>query len=225
MILWVTLRLGAAGVWCVGCLMRNHRSAIVSFFDSGPAEARHSVGGPTRAEKGSMTSLRTELEFAVQVAEEAGKLTLEYFQRSGVKTERKSDDSPVTVADYEAERLIRSRIASQFPNDGILGEEEGEVPGTSGRRWTIDPIDGTKSFVQGVPLYGVRIGLEAAGEALVGVVGIPGVGDMVAAARGEGCFWNGHQRAYPPWIDSMSRFWFTRAVTISTVAETTDPAR
>ena len=138
-----------------------------------------------------MTSLRTELEFAVQVAEEAGKLTLEYFQRSGVKTERKSDDSPVTVADYEAERLIRSRIASQFPNDGILGEEEGEVPGTSGRRWTIDPIDGTKSFVQGVPLYGVLIGLEAAGEALVGVVGIPGVGDMVAAARGEGCFWNG----------------------------------
>ena len=186
-----------------------------------------------------MTSLRTELEFAVQVAEEAGKLTLEYFQRSGVKTERKSDDSPVTVADYEAERLIRSRIASQFPNDGILGEEEGEVPGTSGRRWTIDPIDGTKSFVQGVPLYGVLIGLDAGGPADRRIVerarrrgkraggwwGFPAWETWARQHEARGASGTGHQRAYPPWIDSMSRFWFTRAVTISTVAETTDPAR
>lgn len=138
-----------------------------------------------------MANLQTELQFAADLVREAGALTLQYFQQADVESDRKADDSPVTVADYESERLIREKIAASFPADGILGEEEGESAGTSGRRWTVDPIDGTKTFIQGVPLYSVLLGLEEGGEAVVGAIYIPGVDDLVVAARGEGCFWNG----------------------------------
>jgi histidinol phosphatase-like enzyme (inositol monophosphatase family) len=94
------------------------------------------------------------------------------------------------VADREAERSLRACIEKAFPDDAILGEEEGEKPGKTDRRWILDPIDGTYSFVHGVPLYGVLIGLEIGGEAVIGVVGLPALDELVYAARGVGCFWN-----------------------------------
>jgi histidinol phosphatase-like enzyme (inositol monophosphatase family) len=104
--------------------------------------------------------------------------------------ERKADNSFVTAADREAEEYLRTQIGKDFPDDAILGEEEGEKPGRSNRRWILDPIDGTYSFVHGVPLYGVLIGLEIDSEAVLGVVNLPALSEMICAARGLGCFWN-----------------------------------
>ena len=136
-------------------------------------------------------SLRTLMHFAVETAYEAGRLTLGYY-RTGLRPEYKGDDSPVTRADREAEALIRSRIESRFPDHAILGEEYGQqgADGAS-HRWLLDPIDGTKSFIRGVPLYGVLIGLEIDGRSEVGAVYFPALDEMVYAASGEGCFWNG----------------------------------
>jgi histidinol phosphatase-like enzyme (inositol monophosphatase family) len=88
---------------------------------------------------------------------------------------------------------MRRQIAERFPDDGILGEEEGESRGRSGRRWIIDPIDGTFAFVHGVPFYGVLIGVELQGEMRVGVINIPAVDEIVSAAKGLGCYLNGER--------------------------------
>lgn len=130
------------------------------------------------------------LDFATALASEAGRITLKYFG-APLAPERKRDGSFVTVADREAERYMRATLEKDFPDDSILGEEEGSKAGPSGRQWIIDPIDGTYSFVHGVPLYGVLLGLEVDGEMLIGVVNLPAVDEMVFAARGSGCFWNG----------------------------------
>ncbi len=130
-----------------------------------------------------------DLAFALAAAREAGALTLEYFGSGRLGVERKPDGSPVTEADHEAERLLVTRICEAFPDDGILGEESVERPGKSGRRWILDPIDGTRSFVQGVPLYGTLVALEAEGRATVGVVCLPALREAVFAALGEGAFW------------------------------------
>ncbi len=97
------------------------------------------------------------MDFAVRLAREAGEITHRYFKGSFV-AERKQDGSFVTVADREAENYLRRSIEASFPDDSILGEEEGERVGSSNRRWIIDPIDGTYSFVHGVPFFGVLIG-------------------------------------------------------------------
>jgi histidinol phosphatase-like enzyme (inositol monophosphatase family) len=128
-------------------------------------------------------------EFAVELARGAGEITLKYFRRTP-ETATKADGSYVTIADREAEAYMRRQIAQRFPDDGILGEEEGESVGRSGRRWIIDPIDGTFAFVHGVPFYGVLIGVEIDGEMSVGVINIPPLGEIVSAARGVGCFLN-----------------------------------
>jgi histidinol-phosphatase len=125
------------------------------------------------------------LALARSAGVEAGDLTLEYFQREGLGFERKGDQSPVTVADRAAEQYLRERIAAAFPQDAILGEEYGEVAGTSGFRWILDPIDGTKSFISGVPLYGTMVGVEHEGRSLVGLVYIPGLREGVFAAVGQ----------------------------------------
>ena len=130
------------------------------------------------------------LEFAVQLARGAGDITLKYFRRKP-ETTTKTDGSYVTIADREAEAHIRRQIAERFPDDGILGEEEGESQGRSGRRWIIDPIDGTFAFVHGVPFYGVLIALEIEGEMSAGVINIPALGEIVSAAKGLGCYLNG----------------------------------
>lgn len=131
------------------------------------------------------------LDFAVELARAAGDITLKYFRKKP-ETTTKTDGSYVTIADREAEAYIRRQIAAQFPDDGILGEEEGESHGRSGRRWIIDPIDGTFAFVHGVPFYGVLIAVEVEDEMRVGVINIPALDDIVSAAKGAGCFLNGH---------------------------------
>jgi histidinol-phosphatase len=139
---------------------------------------------PTRSE------LQDLLDFAVEIAWLAGQSTLPHFQ-SGVPIETKADLSPVTIADREAERILRARIERQFPDDGIVGEEFGAVREDAPRRWILDPIDGTRSFVRGVPLYGVLVALEVGDEAVAGVIRFPALDETVCAARGLGCRWNG----------------------------------
>lgn len=131
-----------------------------------------------------------ELDVAMEAVWAAGRVTLRWFQ-AGVAAERKTDRSPVTVADRESERVMRALLRQRFPDDGILGEEAGEDAGRSGRRWILDPIDGTRSFVHGVPLYGVMAALESDGEPVLGVLHFPALGETVAAARGLGCRWDG----------------------------------
>lgn len=134
--------------------------------------------------------LRRILDFAVDAAQQAGTFTLGYFQ-SGIGHELKADNTPVTVADRGAEKLLRERIAAAFPDHGIVGEEFGEQRGRSPARWILDPIDGTVSFMSGVPLYSVLIGFEWNGEMLAGVLHLPALKETVYAARGLGCRWNG----------------------------------
>jgi histidinol-phosphatase len=135
--------------------------------------------------------LETRLQWARQIAREAGQLTLRYFQTADLAVEQKHDYSPVTVADRSAEQLLRARIAERFPADGVLGEEFGESPGASGFRWILDPIDGTRSFIRGVPLYGTMVAVERDEQAVVGVVFLPGLDEMAYAALGQGAW---HQR-------------------------------
>lgn len=135
------------------------------------------------------------LHFAEETAKEAGRLTLDYFQTDAARPEFKGDDTPVTVADRGAEELIRSRIAEAYPDHQVVGEEFGETsPGdgpASNHRWIIDPIDGTKSFVHGVPLYAVLLALEIDGTVEVGCAFFPALDEIVSAATGLGAKWNG----------------------------------
>jgi histidinol-phosphatase len=131
-------------------------------------------------------------EFAAELAWQAGKLTLRYFQ-TDFRTEFKEDQSPVTIADRQAERLMREMIEQRYPQHSILGEEEGETRAGASFRWIIDPIDGTKTFVCGVPFYAVLVGLEREGEAVVGAINIPATGELLHAALGHGCSWNGRR--------------------------------
>jgi histidinol phosphatase-like enzyme (inositol monophosphatase family) len=140
-----------------------------------------------RASEGELKEL---LEFSVVLARGAGDITLNYFRKQP-ETSTKSDGSYVTIADREAEAYLRGQINERFPEDGIVGEEEGETEGRSGRRWILDPIDGTFAFVHGVPFYGVLIALEIDGEMSVGVINMPALGEIVSAAQGCGCFLNG----------------------------------
>lgn len=138
-------------------------------------------------------SLRTYLDFALETAHLAGKLTLGYFQ-TGVTANYKADDSPFTIADHKSEELIRARIEKRFPSHATIGEEFGEKNlATATHKWYIDPIDGTKSFLHGVPLYAVLIGLEIENKAEVGVAYFPALDEMIGAATGEGCWWNGRR--------------------------------
>ncbi|HTU26328.1 MAG TPA: histidinol-phosphatase [Pirellulales bacterium] len=132
--------------------------------------------------------LSARLELALAAAREAGDLTLSYFSRSDLAVERKADDSPVTIADRRAEELLRARVGEAFPADAILGEEFPERPGTSGFRWILDPIDGTKSFIHGVPLYGMLVAVEFGGRGVVGVIAIPALDEWVYAAIGQGAW-------------------------------------
>jgi histidinol-phosphatase len=135
-------------------------------------------------------SLRDLLDVAIEAARAGGRRTLSYFN-AGTAVEWKQDGSPLTQADRESERAIRETIARTFPDHGVLGEEEGETAGTAPYRWIVDPLDGTRTFVRGVPLYGTLIGLEVRGDPVVGVVYMPALDELVAAARGFGCTWNG----------------------------------
>lgn len=130
------------------------------------------------------------LDAAVMIAQAAGDSTLQRF-RSGTEVERKDDGTPVTQADRDAERLARDLIGRQFPADGVIGEEEADTAGTSDRTWFLDPIDGTKSFVHGVPLYGTLLAANDLQGPLLGVIHLPALGTTVWAGRGRGCWVDG----------------------------------
>lgn len=132
------------------------------------------------------------LEFAVESAWVAGRSTLAHF-RTELAVERKADQSPVTIADRAAETILRDRIASRFPDHAILGEEYGPAGSHDRYRWVIDPIDGTQSFIRGVPFYGVLVGLEVDGVPAVGVCHFPALGETFAASTGGGCWLNGRR--------------------------------
>jgi histidinol-phosphatase len=132
---------------------------------------------------------RTRYDAAVTAAQKAGQHALRYYD-GNVAVEWKLNQSPVTIADREAEQLLRTTLLAAFPEDGFLGEEFGEQPGTSGFRWIIDPIDGTRSFVRGVPLWATLVGLEYQGEQIAGVVEVPVLGHTYRALRGDGCYRN-----------------------------------
>ena len=128
------------------------------------------------------------LDTAVALLREAGERTLRWFRSIDLQVERKGDGTPVTAADRDAERFLRERLAEAFPEDAVLGEEEPPTTGTSGRRWILDPIDGTKAFTCGVPLYSNLLALEDEHGVAVGVVNLPALGETVWAGRGLGCW-------------------------------------
>jgi histidinol phosphatase-like enzyme (inositol monophosphatase family) len=131
------------------------------------------------------------LDEAVDLVRQAGRLTLEWFRSAELSIEQKHDGTPVTEADRAAERFLRDELAARFPDDAIVGEEHADRDGTSGRTWVIDPIDGTKAFTRGVPLYTNLLALEDEHGPLLGVINMPALGETVYAGRGAGCFVDG----------------------------------
>jgi histidinol phosphatase-like enzyme (inositol monophosphatase family) len=131
------------------------------------------------------------LDEAVTLAREAGEHTLRWFGTDDPVVDRKGDGTPVTEADRATERLLRTRLSVLHPADTIIGEEEVEQSGTSDRRWILDPIDGTKAFTHGVPLYSTLLAVEDEHGPAIGVIVLPALGEVVYAGRGRGCFRNG----------------------------------
>src|SRR5579884_792689 len=131
------------------------------------------------------------VEFAVALCRQAGELSLRWFQSSTLNVDRKTDGTPVTEADRSIERFLREEIGRRYPDDAVTGEEEEPRLGTSGREWIIDPIDGTKAFTRGVPLYANLVAVEDGDGSAVGVINVPALGEMVWAGRGRGCYLNG----------------------------------
>jgi myo-inositol-1(or 4)-monophosphatase len=186
---------------------RIEMKQICAVFRRHAAEKRHKKDSHIMTE-----SLRQTLDFLTETAYLAGRSTLAHFQ-TGVQADYKSDRTPVTRADRQAEELVRARIEKFFPQDAIVGEEFGSKSSENGRRWIIDPIDGTKSFLRGIPLYAVLLGLEVDGRVVAGAAYYPALDEMLAAADGEGCWWNG-RRAQVSQVTTLSGAWVT----------TTDPA-
>ncbi len=180
-------------------------------------------------------SFERELEFARRAATVAGENAARIRAR-GITVDTKPDASPVTTADRENEKLLCGMIEREFSDDGILGEEGARKQGTSGRRWTIDPIDGTRDFVRGNRFWCVLIALEVSGESQLGVAHFPMLAEMYQAVRGGGSFRNGErlhvstinrmdkavlsvngmhamagERYAPGMMDFMSRFWAVRS--------------
>jgi histidinol-phosphatase len=144
-----------------------------------------------------------EIEKSLEMAREAGALALRYFSQD-VLAEEKADTSPVTTADRECEQLLRDRIRTDFPEDGILGEEGSLIPSRFGRRWLIDPIDGTRDFVRRNPFWSVQLALQVDSRVVLGVIYCPCMQEMLYAASGVGCYWN-DTRASASKIDRLDK--------------------
>jgi histidinol phosphatase-like enzyme (inositol monophosphatase family) len=143
------------------------------------------------------------IQAVAEVARLAGDCALGFFGRD-VVVEAKQDGSPVTVADKTAEQFARSWIEERFPADGIVGEEFGSARSNAERHWIIDPIDGTKSFVRGVPLWGTLVAVADAEHILAGAACFPAVREIIVAAPGEGCWWNDKKASVSP-VDDLSK--------------------
>ena len=134
--------------------------------------------------------LHARLDLAHEAIQETCELINRFFGgREELAVDRKGDDSPVTAADREAEQYLRMRIGDAFTTDGILGEEFGESTTDSPWRWILDPIDGTKSFIHGVPLFGTLVGVQYQAQSVIGLIAIPALGELVFAAQGCGAWW------------------------------------
>jgi histidinol phosphatase-like enzyme (inositol monophosphatase family) len=176
-----------------------------------------------------------ELEVAMKAAHKAAELALRY--QPNIVAETKPDKSPVTKADREGEQMIARMLSEAFPDDGILGEEGARAESRSGRPWIIDPIDGTRDYVRGNPLWANLIALEAGDEIVAGVVNLPALGKLYSAGRGGGASCNGsrivasskatieesvlclnsyEKMAKSPWreqlLNWMARFWAVRGL-------------
>ena len=145
-----------------------------------------------------MSGVGSDLDARISPVAELARLTggiaLRHY-RSNLTVETKPDGSPVTVADRAAEIAARDWVRRLFPEDGVLGEEFGEERAGARRRWVIDPIDGTKSFVHGTPLWGSLVALCEGETVLAGAAYFPAVNELIAAAPGAGCWWNGSRCA------------------------------
>ena len=127
---------------------------------------------------------RADLAFAIKLAEDAGASTLAWFQSATLAVEHKGDGSPVTAADLAAEARVRERLAATHPGDGIIGEEDDDLEGSTGRRWVVDPIDGTRAFICGRPVFGTLIGLVRDGVPLAGFIDMPMLDECYVAVGG-----------------------------------------
>ncbi len=141
--------------------------------------------------------------FACRVAEQAAQSTLQWFQRTDLRTDIKSDGTEVTDADRAAEDFLRSEIADAFPNDTVIGEEAENYVGDSTRRWIIDPIDGTASFVRGVPLYSSLLAMVDEHGPAIGIIHLPALGESLVAGRGLGAY-SGEEKATVSSIKSIT---------------------
>ena len=151
-----------------------------------------------------MIKLDSYLNFAKQLAYRAGRITLSFYNK-GIQHDLKSDESPVTAADKATEEFIRGEIEKAYPTHAIVGEEYGEKAGEGNPfRWFVDPIDGTKSFIKGVPFYSVLIGLEIEGVSRVGAVCFPALDEILYGADGLGAWWNG-KRAHVSEVKDMRK--------------------
>ena len=131
-----------------------------------------------------------DLRLALELAEAADEITMKHFRLASLEVRTKADKTPVSEADEAVERMIRERLAKERPDDGIVGEEYG-ASGSSSRRWIIDPIDATKNYVRGIPVFATLIGLEDNGQIVAGVVSAPALGRRWSASKGSGAFCNG----------------------------------
>jgi histidinol phosphatase-like enzyme (inositol monophosphatase family) len=137
-------------------------------------------------------AFKPDLDAALSFARSAGELTLKYYSRD-IAADEKEDLSPVTIADRESEALLRRLISEKFPGDGILGEEGTSIPSRTGRRWIIDPIDGTRDFIRRLPFWSIQVALEVDGQVVVGVIHFPCLNETCYATEGGGCYWNGER--------------------------------
>jgi histidinol-phosphatase len=134
-----------------------------------------------------------DLTLAIELADVADAITLPRFRALDLAVETKTDLTPVTDADRAAEEALRAALAQRRPEDGVLGEEGGETAGRSGRRWILDPVDGTKNYSRGIPVWATLIALEVDGDIVAGVVSAPALHRRWWASRGGGAFADGQR--------------------------------
>lgn len=172
---------------------------------SGTAPATGRRAGPKyHAPMHTEGAVDARIERMLELADRAASVAMRHFQSERLAIDSKPDQSPVTEADREIEHLLRQAVTQEFADDSFLGEEHGEVQGRSGWKWVVDPIDGTVSFANGVPLFGTLIGVERLGTVVAGVCSMPALGERVWAAAGRGAWW---ERARPdgPMVRSPAR--------------------
>ncbi len=137
-----------------------------------------------------MTELSARLDIAIAAALKASSIIIPYFRSPSLSVEIKKDLTPVSEADKKAEQIIRGEITSHFPEDGIVGEEYSERRGKNSYKWYLDPIDGTKAFIRGVPLFGTMVAVERSGVMVAGVVAFPALGEIIYASQGKGAWFS-----------------------------------